>query len=194
MITGLDHVVVVLNDIEAGTATYEVLLGRAPSWRSRGEGSQTVLFTLDNMSLELMAPSGESTTARRIRDVIKLWGEGLASICFATSDIARMHRRLERVALKPDPVAEVESHDVGLGEGPALETHAGDRTHPWRADVLPRTWPKRVRARRQRRLRRSLASTMWWCRPRTPSGPRRSTARASASTWRSTARTRIGAG
>ena len=68
MITGLDHVVVVLNDIEAGTATYELLLGRAPSWRSRGEGSQTVLFTLDNMSLELMAPSGESATARRIRD------------------------------------------------------------------------------------------------------------------------------
>ena len=112
MITGLDHVVVVLNDIEAGVATYELLLGRAPSWRSRGEGSQTVLFTLDNMSLELMAPSGESATARRIRDVIKLWGEGLASICFATSDIARMHRRLERVALKPDPVTEVESHDL----------------------------------------------------------------------------------
>jgi catechol 2,3-dioxygenase-like lactoylglutathione lyase family enzyme len=115
MITGLDHVVVVLNDIEAGVATYELLLGRAPSWRSRGEGSQTVLFTLDNMSLELMAPSGESATARRIRDVIKLWGEGLASICFATSDIARMHRRLERVALKPDPVTEVESHDLVSG-------------------------------------------------------------------------------
>jgi catechol 2,3-dioxygenase-like lactoylglutathione lyase family enzyme len=116
MITGLDHVVVVLNDIEAGAATYELLLGRAPSWRSRGEGSQTVLFTLDNMSLELMAPSGESATARRIRDVIKLSGEGLASICFATSDIARMHRRLERVALKPDPIAEVESHDLVSGK------------------------------------------------------------------------------
>ena len=116
MITGLDHVVVVLNDIEPGAATYELLLGRAPSWRSRGEGSQTVLFTLDNMSLELMAPSGESATARRIRDVIKLSGEGLASICFATSDIARMHRRLERVALKPDPIAEVESHDLVSGK------------------------------------------------------------------------------
>ena len=116
MITGLDHVVVVLNDIEAGTATYQVLLGRAPSWRSRGEGSQTVLFTLDNMSLELMAPSGESATARRIREVIELSGEGLASICFTTSDMARMHRRLERVALKPDPVAEVESHDLVSGK------------------------------------------------------------------------------
>ena len=116
MITGLDHVVVVLNDIEAGAAAYELLLGHAPSWRSRGDGSQTVLFTLDNMSLELMAPLGESVAARRIRDVIKLSGEGLASICFATSDIARMHRRLERVALKPDPVADVESRDQVSGK------------------------------------------------------------------------------
>jgi catechol 2,3-dioxygenase-like lactoylglutathione lyase family enzyme len=115
MITGLDHVVVVLNDIEAGAAAYELLFGRAPSWRSWGEGSQTVLFTLDNMSLELMAPVGESVAARRIRDVIKLWGEGLASLCFATSDIAKMHRRLERVALKPDAVAEVKSSDLISG-------------------------------------------------------------------------------
>jgi len=116
MITGLDHVVVLLNDIEAGAAAYELLFGRAPSWRSRSDGSQTVLFTLDNMSLELMAPLGESVAAKRIRDVIKLSGEGLASICFATSDIARMHRRLERVALKPDPVADVESRDQVSGK------------------------------------------------------------------------------
>jgi len=111
MITGLDHVVVLIDDIDAATRAYETLLGRAPSWRSKSDASQAVLFTLDNMSLELMAPMGDSVTARRIRDVIKLWGEGLASICFSTTDVAKMHRRLERVALKPDPVAEVESRD-----------------------------------------------------------------------------------
>jgi catechol 2,3-dioxygenase-like lactoylglutathione lyase family enzyme len=115
MITGLDHIVVLLTDIEAATTTYQLLLGRAPSWRSHGDGSQTVLFTLDNMSLELMAPMGDSETAERIRNVIKLWGDGLASVCFKTGDIARMHRRLERVALKPDPVTEVESRDLVSG-------------------------------------------------------------------------------
>jgi catechol 2,3-dioxygenase-like lactoylglutathione lyase family enzyme len=115
MITGLDHIVVLLTDIEAATTAYELLLGRAPSWRSHGDGSQTVLFTLDNMSLELMAPAGNSETAERISNVIKLSGEGLASICFRTGDIARMHRRLERVALKPDPVADVESRDLVTG-------------------------------------------------------------------------------
>src|SRR5689334_17032080 len=111
MITGLDHIVVLLEDIAAGAATYERLLGRAPSWRNSGEGADRVLFTLDNMTLELMAPAGFSVAADRIRNVIKIWGEGLASICFATPDISKMHRRLERVALKPDPIAEVESQD-----------------------------------------------------------------------------------
>ena len=115
MITGLDHIVVLLEDIKAGAAAYETLLGRAPSWRNSSDGAERVLFTLDNMTLELMAPSGYSVAADRIRSVIKVRGEGLASICFATSDIARMHRRLERVALKPEPIAEVESHDTASG-------------------------------------------------------------------------------
>ena len=42
-------------------------------------------------------------------------GEGLASICFRTDDIAKMHRRLDRLALKPEPVAEAESRDATTG-------------------------------------------------------------------------------
>jgi catechol 2,3-dioxygenase-like lactoylglutathione lyase family enzyme len=115
VITGLDHIVVLLSDLEAGVAAYQTLLGRAPSWRSRSEGSETVLFTLDNMSLELMAPVGDSDTAGRIREVIRLWGEGLASICFRVADAGKMHRRLERLSLKPDPIADVESRDLDTG-------------------------------------------------------------------------------
>ncbi|HZE54802.1 MAG TPA: VOC family protein [Bradyrhizobium sp.] len=112
MITGLDHVVALIEDIKAGAKAYELLLGREPSWRSASDGAETVLFTLDNMSLELMAPAGNTATADRIRDVIQTSGEGLASICFRVDDIAKIHRRLDRVALQPDPVTEVESHDA----------------------------------------------------------------------------------
>lgn len=115
MITGLDHLVVLLDDIEAGAKVYERLLGRTPSWRSTNDGTETVLFTLDNITLELMAPTGHSSTAERIRSVIKVSGEGLASICFRVGDIDKMYRRLDRLALKPDPVAEVESRDSGSG-------------------------------------------------------------------------------
>jgi catechol 2,3-dioxygenase-like lactoylglutathione lyase family enzyme len=111
VITGLDHVVVLLEDIKAGVTAYETLLARQPSWRHSGDGADRVLFTLDNMTLELMAPSGISVGADRIRKVLNNWGEGLASICFATNDIGRMARRLDRVALKPDPIVEVENRD-----------------------------------------------------------------------------------
>ena len=115
MITGLDHVVVLLEDIAKGRAAYEALLGRAPAWQNSGDGADRVLFTFDNMTLELMAPQGFSVAADRIREATRMSGEGLASLCFATSDIAKMHRRLERVALKPDPIAEVESRDTASG-------------------------------------------------------------------------------
>ena len=115
MITGLDHVVVLLEDLARGRAAYEALLGRAPAWQSDGDGADRVLFTLDNMSLELVAPRGFSVAADRIRDAIKRSGEGLASLCFATADIAKVHRRLERVALKPEPVAEADSQDAASG-------------------------------------------------------------------------------
>jgi len=115
VISGLDHVVVLVEDIKAGAKACELLLGRGPSWRSDGDGSKTVLFTLDNMSLELMAPAGDTPAAGRIREIIGRSGEGLASLCFGVGDIARAYRRLDRVALKPEPIAEVESHNPDSG-------------------------------------------------------------------------------
>ena len=115
MITGLDHVVVLTPDIETAAASYQTLLGRAPAWRNRGDGAARALFTLDNTTLELMAPDGDSEGASRIRAVLAEQGEGIASLCFRTPDIAKMHRRLDRLTLKPEPVAEVESRDDASG-------------------------------------------------------------------------------
>ena len=115
MITGLDHVVVLVRDIAAGVTAYQTLFARAPAWRNTGDGADRVLFTLDNMTLELMSPSGDGAIADRIRSVMTEQGEGLASICFRTSDIAKMHRRLDRLMLKPEPVTEVESRDAISG-------------------------------------------------------------------------------
>lgn len=115
MITGLDHVVVLVSDIDAARTAYQTLFACAPAWRNTGDGADHVLFTLDNTTLELMAPSGDGAAADRIRNVIAEQGEGLASICFRTSDIAKMHRRLDRLALKPEPVTEAESRDTVSG-------------------------------------------------------------------------------
>jgi catechol 2,3-dioxygenase-like lactoylglutathione lyase family enzyme len=116
LITGLDHVVVLTSDINAGSAAYQTLFARSPAWQNSGDGADRVLFTLDNMTLELMSPSGEGGAADRIRSVLAEQGEGLASLCFRTSDIGKMHRRLDRLTLKPEPVAEVESRDAISGD------------------------------------------------------------------------------
>ncbi|MBR0824389.1 VOC family protein [Bradyrhizobium manausense] len=115
MIAGLDHVVALVRDIGAAKAAYQTLLGRAPSWQNFGDGADRVLFTLQNMSIELMAPSGASATADRMRELLDDREGMLASLCFRVADINKMHRRLDRVALKPDAVAEVESRDDTTG-------------------------------------------------------------------------------
>ena len=115
MITGLDHVVVLVNDIETAATAYQTLFGCAPAWQSAGDGADRVLFTFDNMTLELMSPKGFSVAADRIRAVIAEQGEGLASICFRTGDIAKMHRRLDRLTLKPEPITDAESRDATSG-------------------------------------------------------------------------------
>jgi len=115
VITGLDHVVILVRDVAAGEAAYKTLFARTPAWRNSGDGADRVLFTLDNMTLELMAPSGEAGNAERIRAVMAEQGEGLASICFRTNDIAKMHRRLDRLTLRPEPIAEAESRDTTSG-------------------------------------------------------------------------------
>ena len=115
LVTGLDHVVVLVNDLDAGVGAYQTLFARAPAWRSTGDGAETALFTLDNMTLELMSPAGQGEVAERIRELLARQGDGLASICLATSDIARMHRRLDRMALRPEPVSEGRSRDTASG-------------------------------------------------------------------------------
>ena len=115
MITGLDHVVLLVNDIGGAAVAYQTLFGCAAAWQSAGDGADRVLFTLDNVTLELMSPKGFSVSADRIRAVIAEQGEGLASICFRTADIAKMHRRLDRLALKPEPIIDAESRDAASG-------------------------------------------------------------------------------
>ena len=89
MITGLDHVVLLVNDIGAGATAYQTLFGCAPAWQSSGDGADRVLFTLDNMTLELMSPKGFSVAADRIRAVIAGQGEDWPASVFAPAILRR---------------------------------------------------------------------------------------------------------
>lgn len=115
MITGLDHVVVLVRDLDAAIAFHRTLLGRDPSWRAETDGAASAIFTLGNMALELLSPAGEGEAAARIRAALDAQGEGPASLAFAVDDIDRLHRRLTRLALAPDNIADGTSRDRASG-------------------------------------------------------------------------------
>ena len=117
MITGLDHVVITVRDLDVAVKAYETLLGRAPSWRaeSQGGGAEVAVFGLANLSVELIAPSGDGPMAERLHAVLDTQGEGLASLAFAVNDIEAAHRRLTRLGLGPEPVTAAESVDRATG-------------------------------------------------------------------------------
>jgi len=115
MITGLDHAVVLVRDIEAGVAGYQTLLGRAPVWRAQSNGAATAIFVLDNTSLELMAPAGEGEAADRVRAALDKQGEGLASLAFSVDDMTKAHHRLTRLGLAPEEISDGASKDLVSG-------------------------------------------------------------------------------
>src|SRR5262245_33759245 len=75
MITPPDHIVLLTRDLEAGAANYARLFGRAPAWRVKDNGAETILFTLDNVSLELMSATHEGALGDRVRAAIEKNGE-----------------------------------------------------------------------------------------------------------------------
>lgn len=104
MITGFDHVVIAVRDIDIAVDSYEKLLGRSVIARELGDGVATAVIALDNIAVELMAPEGEGETGQRLSAALED-GEGLKSLVLATPDIEGLHRRCARVGLDPQPIA-----------------------------------------------------------------------------------------
>lgn len=139
MITGLDHAVLLVRDIEAGISGYQALLGRAPQWRAQSDGAATAIFVLENTALELMAPTGAGEAADRVRAALDRQGEGLASLAFGVNDIAQAHYRLARLALAPDDISEGSSRDLASGRVLTWKrTRATAATHGIRMFFLQR--------------------------------------------------------
>jgi catechol 2,3-dioxygenase-like lactoylglutathione lyase family enzyme len=113
VITGLDHVVIAVADLESAARRYETLLGRSVSWRAEvvGGGACVAAFGLANVAVELIAPKGEGGLADRLRAQLDKNGEGLASLAFKVDDIAGVHRRLERLGLAPEEIIAAKSVD-----------------------------------------------------------------------------------
>ncbi len=127
----LDHVVIAVRDVAAARETYDVLLGRAPSWRGRhpAYGTENVLYRLDNTYVELLAPAADAaagTWAERLLAYLDERGEGLWALAVGTTELDALVARLRSRGL---PVA-----DPAPGEGEDLDTGA---RRAWRNAFVP---------------------------------------------------------
>ncbi len=93
MSMSLDHLVIAVRDLDAATADYTTLLGRAPSWRGShpSYGTANTLFRIDNTYIELLALGGggkrNARWAGELSRFLEQRGEGLYAIALGVDDI-----------------------------------------------------------------------------------------------------------
>ncbi|MDX2238038.1 MAG: VOC family protein [Hyphomonadaceae bacterium] len=125
MISALDHVALVVRDLDAAVAGYETLLGRSADWRGADGGAAHAWFQLENTALDVIAPTGPGFTGDQVKARLDSHGEGLWAIAFAAPDIETARRRLARRG-----VASTEAR-------PVRSTHPTDgRKRYWNTSVL----------------------------------------------------------
>jgi len=106
MIHALDHVAVAVADLEAAVADYEALLGRTAQRTEPIDGASRAWIHLDNISLELIAATGEGPAGERVRRRLDAGGEGLLLVAFAVEDLTAASRLLERRGVRGHPRAD----------------------------------------------------------------------------------------
>lgn len=124
MITGLDHVALAVNDLDAAIAGYTALLGRKPNWVGGDGGARHAWFQLPNMALDVITPHGEGAFGDTIRKHLAEHGEGIWALAFTVDDIEASAKLLGRRGLR------------GTTPGPVRSTHEDGRKRYWTTSSL----------------------------------------------------------
>jgi catechol 2,3-dioxygenase-like lactoylglutathione lyase family enzyme len=113
MLTGFDHVTIVVADLDAALERYTALLGAQPTWRGehRELGTRAALFGLDNALVELVAPIAEVIEGEGLRLLIAARGEGLYAIAFSCDDADATFAALRERNVRVAPPVEGEAED-----------------------------------------------------------------------------------
>lgn len=116
MIEALDHVAIVVHDLEAAIDGYTRLLGRQPNWRGADGGAHHAWFQLGNTALDVIAPTGGGHTGGQVQARLASHGEGVWALAFATPDMAKARHRLERVGVASSEPSPIRSTHPETGE------------------------------------------------------------------------------
>lgn len=100
MITGLDHVALVVRDLDAAVEGYTRMLGVAPTWIGRGGGVRQAWFQFTNMALDVISPESEGGFADMMRAHLDAHGEGQWAVAFTARDLEAFATLLTRRGIK----------------------------------------------------------------------------------------------
>ena len=93
--TRIDHLIIVVPDLQDATDQYSTLLGRPPSWQGTHPdyGTANTLFQLDNIYLELLAIKGNGPAADMVQTLLDKRGSSLGGLVFGTQDATAFIKR-----------------------------------------------------------------------------------------------------
>lgn len=95
MITALDHIAMVVHDLDAAVDGYGKLFGRTPDWRGASGPVRHAWFQLGNTALDIIAPGEQGPSGAWLA----AHGEGLWGLAFASDDIEAERKRLARLSM-----------------------------------------------------------------------------------------------
>ena len=89
MIENVDHISVVVEDLNLAEQNYKKIFGIDPVWRGKHEelGTANVLFNFENTYFELLAANGSGIGADLVNHAINEKGEGLLGLVLGTKNI-----------------------------------------------------------------------------------------------------------
>lgn len=125
MIRGIDHIALVVRDLDEAVKDYEAILGRTSNWRGLVHGTQHAWFQFPNAAIDLIAAHGSGSNADAFRAEVEKRGEGFWGLGFAVDDLAAARQLLIRRGLP-------------MGEPGTTHSIAADgRTRDWEIAATP---------------------------------------------------------
>lgn len=135
MLTGLDHLVALVADIDVAASAYARLFGRRPCWRGErpAQGASCVRFALANTVFELLAPAlpaptaaaapsgagspaaGAEASENPLRRELETRGEGLSRLAFRVADMEAAQEWAAANDLSPGPPRACLERDIESG-------------------------------------------------------------------------------
>jgi catechol 2,3-dioxygenase-like lactoylglutathione lyase family enzyme len=127
----LDHVVIAVRDLDAATAAYAAMLGRAPSWRGHhpAYGTANTLFGLERCYLELLTlaePTPTHPVGAALASYLAGRSEGIFALALGSDDLEATAAALVAAGLAPSPIM------------PGSAVADDGTTRSWRTFVLDR--------------------------------------------------------